>query len=123
MSDFAITAAAPISLPLQGTQPQVQREIDTPAPAREVELTVIEADPNAAAGLSELALASLYDPRVLGPTETVLNHDRIEKIIEGFDHLRMIFEMIKAQAQEEFGLSPTPQMEGVPSTPSVDLKM
>ncbi|MFV0244307.1 MAG: hypothetical protein ACK5IB_04710 [Qingshengfaniella sp.] len=50
-----------------------------------------------------LAARAIYDPRMTGPTETVTSFDRMERVIEGFEHLREIFANIAEQAAEDFG--------------------
>ena len=50
-----------------------------------------------------------FDCRVTGATETVRNFDRLAMVIEGFEHLREIFEGVRAQVREDFGLAAADQ--------------
>ena len=50
-----------------------------------------------------------FDCRVTGATETVRNFDRLALVIEGFEHLREIFEGVRAQVREDFGLADADQ--------------
>ena len=52
------------------------------------------------------------DCRVTGATETVRNFDRLAMVIEGFEHLREIFEGVRAQVREDFGLAGAEAAEG-----------
>lgn len=56
-----------------------------------------------AAMAAALAARAVYDPRETGPTHTVTSFDRMELVIEGFEHLREIFARIREQAAEDFG--------------------
>lgn len=50
------------------------------------------------------AESARFDCRVTGPTETVRSFDRLALVIEGFEHLREIFEGVRAQARSDLGL-------------------
>ena len=62
-----------------------------------------------AAFAARTADSARFDCRVTGATETVRNFDRLALVIEGFEHLREIFEGVRAQVREDFGLAAADQ--------------
>ncbi len=62
------------------------------------------------------AESARFDCRVTGATETVRNFDRLAMVIEGFEHLREIFEGVRAQVREDFGLAGAEATAETPAT-------
>lgn len=62
------------------------------------------------------AESARFDCRVTGATETVRNFDRLAMVIEGFEHLREIFEGVRAQVREDFGLAGAEATAEAPAT-------
>lgn len=103
---FAIAAAQnAIAAPLRAAMPEVAPQPQRPA--QEVRQETIREEialPGMAAAVQAKLLAGLYDPRVTGPTQTVASFDRMAMVIEGFEHIREIFEANRQQAREDFGV-------------------
>jgi len=104
---IAVAAAAQIAIaaPLRTAMPEIAVQPQQPAPEMRQETIREEiAAPNLATAVQARLMAGLYDNRVTGPTQTVASFDRMAMVIEGFEHIREIFEANRQQAREDFGV-------------------
>ena len=75
------------------------------------------------ANASTRAQEARYDNRVTGPTENVRSFDRMALVIEGFEHLREIFENVKAQTEHDMNAMATAGVQEVLASAGMDVRM
>lgn len=106
----AAHAAAPKAQPTQHIE--MHKEIVSP----QAEIVV-------QANATAQAQDARYDNRVTGPTENVRSFDRMALVIEGFEHLREIFENVKEQSEHDMNAMATAGVHEVLAAAGMDVRM